>query len=128
MPFARISHTAGKSESFSTALSQGIHRAMVDAFGVPEDDFFQIITEHGEKTGLLGPDSFLGIDHSADMVFVQITCAEGRSTEQKKALYAAIASNVAAGTDVGEEDVFINLVETKRENWSFGNGLAQFAG
>jgi hypothetical protein len=26
------------------------------------------------------------------------------------------------------QDVFISLVEVKKENWSFGNGMAQYAG
>jgi len=128
MPLVRISHTAGKPSSFSSALSQGVHRAMVDSFGIPEDDFFQIVTEHAARTGLVRPDSFLGIDHSTDMVIIQITCAEGRSTEQKKALYVGMVENIARETDIRPDDVVINLVETKRENWSFGNGIAPFAG
>lgn len=57
----------------------------------------------------------------------QITCAEGRSTEQKKALYLRIADNVSADAGVSRADVIISLVETKCENWSLGNGLAPFA-
>lgn len=127
MPFVRISHTTEESPSYSNAASQGVHRALVETFNVPEDDLFQVVTEHPSKTGLIGPSSFLGIEHSADMVFIQITCAEGRSTDQKKALYKRIVENVTKDADVRPEDVFINLVETKRENWSFGNGLAQYA-
>jgi 4-oxalocrotonate tautomerase len=100
---------------------------MVDSFNVPADDFFQIVTEHAAGTGLVGPASFLGIEHTPNMVFVQITCAEGRSTDQKKALYGKIADNLSAGTGFRREDVIVNLVETKRENWSFGNGVAPFA-
>jgi len=28
---------------------------------------------------------------------------------------------------VRPQDVFINLVEVRKENWSFGNGIAQYA-
>ncbi len=127
MPLVRISHTEGKPGGFASALSQGVHRAMVETFNVPADDFFQVVTEHTAKAGLAGPETFLGIEHTADMVFVQITCAEGRSVEQKKALYVAIADNLANDAGLRREDVFINLVETARENWSFGNGEAPFA-
>jgi 4-oxalocrotonate tautomerase len=127
MPLVRISHISNKPAAYSQALSQGVHRALMDAFGVPQDDYFQIVTEHVASSGLIGPSSFLGIAHTAELVFVQITCAEGRSLEQKKMLYAQIASNLAKDASVRQEDVIINLVETKRENWSFGNGLAQFA-
>jgi 4-oxalocrotonate tautomerase len=81
MPLVRISHTSGKPASFAPALSAGVHRALMEAFNVPADDFFQVVTEHAHSTGVVGPKTFLGIDHSADIVVVQITCAEGRSVE-----------------------------------------------
>jgi 4-oxalocrotonate tautomerase len=33
-----------------------------------------------------------------------------------------------ANPGLRREDVFVNLVEVEKENWSFGNGLAQYAG
>jgi 4-oxalocrotonate tautomerase len=127
MPLVRISHTAGKSASFGPALSAGVHRALMAAFNVPADDYFQVVTEHLPAAGIVGPKAFLGINHTEDLVVVQITCAEGRSLDQKKALYASIADHLASDAGVRREDVIINLIETKRENWSFGNGIAQFA-
>jgi 4-oxalocrotonate tautomerase len=118
---------SGRSAGSVTAISNGVHRAMVETFGVPDDDYFQIITDHAQSVGLVGPSTFLGITHTADFVFVQITCAEGRTTDQKKALYRRIADYLHTGSGVRREDVIINLVETKRENWSFGNGIASFA-
>lgn len=126
MPLVRIAHVTGKPRGFSSDLSHGVHSAMVETFNVPQDDYFQIVTEHAASQGLIGPRSFQGIDHTLELVMVQITCAEGRTTEQKKALYARIAENLASA-GVRREDVIINLVETKRENWSFGNGIAPFA-
>ena len=126
MPLVRISHVEGKPSTFAGALSQGVHRAMVETFNVPADDYFQIVTEHAAASGVIGPTSFLGIDHTADLVVIQITCAEGRSVEQKKALFGAIVGNLATAPGVRREDVIINLVETKRENWSFGNGQAPY--
>lgn len=127
MPLVRISHAAGKPQAYSNALSQGVHRALVETFNVPEDDLFQIVTGHAPTIGLVGTSSFLGIDHSEDMVYVQITCSEGRSVDQKKALFGSIVANVSKDAGVRKEDVIINIVETKRENWSFGNGTAPFA-
>lgn len=127
MPLVRISHAAGKSGEDKARISESVHNAMIETFGVPADDYFQIVTEHEPGTGIIGPENFLGIGHSPDFLFVQITCAEGRSVEQKQKLYEAIARNVAARGIARPADVIINLVETKRENWSFGNGIAQFA-
>jgi 4-oxalocrotonate tautomerase len=127
MPLVRISHVEGKPPNFAMALSQGVHRAMVETFNVPADDYFQIVTGHAAASGVIGPTSFLGIEHTPDLIMVQITCAEGRTIQQKKALYGAIVENLAAAPGVRREDVIINLVETGRENWSFGNGEAPFA-
>jgi 4-oxalocrotonate tautomerase len=127
MPLVRISLPAGHPAAHATSLSQGVHRAMVETFNVPADDYFQVVTEHAVGVSLVGPSTFLGIEHTPNMVFVQITCAEGRSTDQKKALYARIADNLHSDAGMRREDVIINLVETKRENWSFGNGVAPFA-
>ncbi len=127
MPLVRISHASGKSEGYADALSKGVHSALVQAFTIPEDDYFQILTEHLPSKELRFPKSFLGIDHGEEIVFVQITAAEGRSVEQKKALYTAIVNQLSEKPGVPKSDVIINLVETKRENWSFGNGDAPFA-
>lgn len=127
MPLVRISHVGHKSPDFGAKLSLAVHHALVETFNVPADDYFQIVTEHVPGAGLVGPAEFLGIAHTSELVFIQITCAEGRPTVLKKALYARIADNVSASGYVRREDVVINLVETKRENWSLGNGTASFA-
>jgi phenylpyruvate tautomerase PptA (4-oxalocrotonate tautomerase family) len=126
MPLVRISLPCGQTQDHARAVSRGVHQAMVETFNVPADDFFQIVTEHIAGVGLLGPPSFLGVEHTPEMVFVQITCAEGRSTDQKKALYGRIVEHIHRNAGFRREDVIINLVETKRENWSFGNGVASF--
>jgi phenylpyruvate tautomerase PptA (4-oxalocrotonate tautomerase family) len=58
---------------------------------------------------------------------IQITWNEGRTVEQKKALFKAIADGLKATIGLRTEDVLIDLVEVKKENWSFGNGIAQYA-
>ncbi|MEO8525948.1 MAG: tautomerase family protein [Caldimonas sp.] len=126
MPLVRISHLTGKSAERVAALSDRVHRAMVDCFDVPLDDRFQIISAH-DAGQLVAPAEFLGLRHSNDVVFIQITCADGRSVEKKKALFAALAEGVSSAASIRPEDVIVNLVETRRENWSFGNGLAPFA-
>ncbi|MBT3910918.1 MAG: tautomerase family protein [Rhodospirillaceae bacterium] len=127
MPLVRISYTEGKPAGAAKALSIAVQDALMACFDVVADDCFQVITAHPagleNGPGLVGPEQFLGIDHTADLVIVQITCADGRTLDQKKALYAAIAVNIAATTDIRADDVIINLVESPRENWSFGNGV-----
>ena len=71
--------------------------------------------------------SYLGIDRSDDVVFIQITLNHGRSTEQKKALYAKIAERLGANPGVRAEDLVISLNEIHAQDWSLGNGEAQYA-
>ena len=124
MPLVRISHPPGVDVR---AISHGVQRALITIFNVPEDDFFQIITEHVPHSSLVRPESYLGITYSDAFTIIQITVSDTRTVEQKKALFDAIARNLSEGAGLRLEDVFINLVEVKKENWSFGNGLAQYA-
>jgi phenylpyruvate tautomerase PptA (4-oxalocrotonate tautomerase family) len=126
MPLVRIALRKGKSPEFRRAIADGIHRAMVDTIKVPEQDRFQIVTEHDE-TGLTYDASYLGIPRTAGVILIQITLNAGRTVEAKKALYARIAQLLRESPGVRPEDVFVNLVEVPKENWSFGNGIAQYA-
>ena len=126
MPLVRISLREGKPETYRRALADGIHRAMVDAINVPPLDRFQVITEHPAESLIYDP-AYLGIVRSDDVVFVQITLNAGRSMEQKRALYSRMAELLQASPGLRPQDLLISLVEVSRENWSFGDGQAQYA-
>ena len=99
---------------------------MTTTINVPKDDRFQIISEHSPEDFIVDP-SYLGIQRSRDCVVLQITLSDGRTVEQKRAFYKAIADGLTAWLALRREDVFINLIEVRKENWSFGNGEAQYA-
>jgi 4-oxalocrotonate tautomerase len=125
MPFVRISVKGSRSEKERQSIGDCIHRAMVKAIGIPEGDRFQVITEH--EADLIYDPHYLNIHRTDGIVMIQITLASGRTLEKKKALFKNIAEFLAAEHGVRPEDVFINLVETAMENWSFGNGICQYA-
>jgi 4-oxalocrotonate tautomerase len=127
MPLVRIAVPTGKTPQYRKAISEGIQRALVETFDVPKDDLFQIITEHGPQTEIVRPSSYLGIEYSNDLTLIQLTVSDARSVEQKKRLFQRIADHLAESPGLRPEDVFINLVEVKKENWSFGRGQAQYA-
>ena len=77
--------------------------------------------------GLIYGRHYLGIERSDDLVMIQIAVSNTRGQDQKKALFAQIAENLARDPGVRREDVFVNLVDVARENWSFGNGISQYA-
>ena len=125
MPLVRISVLRGRPAQFRRWLGEAVHRALVETIDVPALDRFQLLTEH-EQGDLVYDSSYLGIARSDGVVIVQITLSAGRSLEKKRALYRAIAANLAA-LGVRREDVWINLVEVSKDNWSFGNGVASYA-
>ena len=125
MPLVRISLRAGKSPEYRRAIADGIHRAMVETLAAPEHDRFQVVTEHGAD-GLIYDPTYLGIQRSDDVVLVQITLSAGRKPPQKRDFMARAAAMLADNPGLRPQDLFINLVEVAWENWSFGEGKAQY--
>jgi phenylpyruvate tautomerase PptA (4-oxalocrotonate tautomerase family) len=126
MPLARISIPAGKSADFRRAVGDIVYQAMLPTLKAPKDDQFQVITEHSPADLIIDP-NYLGIPRSKDAIIVQLTISEGRTIEQKKDYFRTVVDGLHEKLKIRREDVFINLVEVKKENWSFGNGIAQYA-
>jgi 4-oxalocrotonate tautomerase len=126
MPLIRISLRQGKSSAYRKALADGIYLALRETFNVPEDDLFVTISEHDDDNFFYGA-NYLGIERSGDLVIIQITVSNTRTVDQKKALFKRIAERLGTEPGLRSEDVFINLIEVEKENWSFGHGIAQYA-
>jgi phenylpyruvate tautomerase PptA (4-oxalocrotonate tautomerase family) len=126
MPLVRISLLKGKSASYRRKVGSAIHQAMVETIDVPVKDRFQLISEHDAEDFDYDPE-YLGIARSRDLVIINITMSFGRSMSQKRSLYRTIAERLAGAVQLRPEDVLITLVETAKENWSFGNGIAAYA-
>ncbi|MBB6309883.1 tautomerase family protein [Xanthobacter tagetidis] len=126
MPLVHIAMRSGKSDAYRQAIFDGIYRAMRETFSVPEDDQFMTITLHDAADFRYGA-SYFGIARSDDLVLIQISAMNTRTLEQKKALFATIAARLGENPGLRPEDVFVNLIEGARENWSLGHGLAQYA-
>ena len=126
MPLVRIDLIRGKPAAFRKRIGEIIYTAMRDVINVPENDKFQVITQHDAEE-LNVADSYLGNRYSADIILIQITLNAGRTVEMKKAFFKRIADDLHDQLNVRREDVVINLVEVAKENWSFGGGIAQYA-
>ena len=125
MPLVRIDLRKGKDAAYRQQVARAVYDAMLSV-GVPVNDRFEVINEHDADNFQYDP-NYLGIHRTDDLVIIQITWNEGRTVEQKKQLHKAIADGLAKSPGVRKEDVFIGLVEVKKENWSFGKGEAQYA-
>jgi len=126
MPLVRISLLEGKPESYKRKVADAVHRALVETISIPAQDRFQIITDHKNSDFIYDP-QYLNISRTNELVIIQISLSAGRSIEIKKSLYRCIADLLHEEAGLRKEDVFVNLVEVGKENWSFGNGEAQYA-
>jgi 4-oxalocrotonate tautomerase len=125
MPLVRISLREGASPEYRKALGDGVHKALIESIAIPPGDRFQVITQYPPGDLIYSPD-YLGVARSDRVVFVQITMSVGRKPQQKRALFKRMAEILAASPGLRPEDLLVNLVEVSWENWSFGNGEAQY--
>ena len=120
MPFIRTAVHRDTPAQGREAIVMGIHAALVEAIGMPDDELFNLVSEH--EPGLFFCSStFNGIRRSEHVVVVEITMRRGRSDAMKRTLYAAIASRLE-DAGVAREDVFIFVHENDYSDWSVGNG------
>ncbi|MFJ4287907.1 tautomerase family protein [Paenarthrobacter nicotinovorans] len=124
MPLVRIDVNQGRSPEDLTAVSRAIHDAIVAEYGIPERDYFHILTEHPQGQ-IIAQDAGLGFERTSGVVMIQIFTQEGRSQMAKSSLFEAIATNLA-GVGVAGEDVFVGYVENTAGDWSFGFGRSQY--
>ncbi|ABF43668.1 4-oxalocrotonate tautomerase [Candidatus Koribacter versatilis Ellin345] len=127
MPLVVVHMIAGRPTAYRHKVADVIYQAMRDTLNVPNEDRFEIINEVEPDDFTFSP-TYLGIERTDEGMFIQITLNSGRTLDQKKAFYKAVADGLHQQVHVRKQDVLINLVEVAKENWSFGNGEAQYAG
>jgi 4-oxalocrotonate tautomerase len=126
MPLIHVALRAGKPQAYRQAIFDSLYRAMRETLEVPEDDQFMTLSEHDAANFRYGASCF-GVTRSDDLVYIQITVFNTRTADQKKALFRRTAELLGENPGIRPEDVFVNVLEAAKENWSVGHGLAQFA-
>lgn len=124
MPFVNISLLEGKSPEYIKSIADGVQEALIYAFKIPDNDRFQVITEHKKHLFIIDK-TYMDIHRSDDVVIIYITLKEGRTREMKKNLYQRIMKNLHQNPGLRKEDIMVILVDNDLGNWSFGNGIAQ---
>ena len=125
MPLVRIDLPSAIEPERRGLIGDIVYRAMADVLNVPDGDKFQIITAHDAGSLRIDP-AYLGIERSAKAFIIDITLNAGRTVELKQRFYATVAERLEAEAKVRPQDVLIVLTEVAKENWSFGNGEAQY--
>ncbi len=127
MPLVRIDLSKDAPAERIRVVSQAVYGAMTEIANVPINDKFQIVTRHGADEIIYPEEGYLGVTYSPDLIIIQVTWVAGRSIDVKKQFYRRIADEIHDKTGVRKEDVWISLVDSGREDWSFGNGDMQYA-
>ena len=123
MPLIHIHLAKGKSPKYVKAVCDGIHKALQAAWKIPHNDRFQLVSEY-KKEHFHFDKTIWGVKRSNDMIAIYITSIS-RSIAMKKKLYRELVKVLGENPKVRKEDIFVTIVKVGREDWSFGNGIAQ---
>lgn len=127
MPYARISMLKGKSPAHLRAVADSLHHAMVDAFGVPPKDRFQVIHQLEPEEFIFDRDYLFG-PRSDDFVMIHITAGRPRDAATREAFYQRAVAYLGEAPGLRPEDVMIVISTTRTDEWSFGCGVAGITG
>ena len=123
MPYARISLMKGKSPEYLRALSDSLHRALVETFGVPLEDRFQVFHQMAPDELVFDRDYLCG-PRSDDYVLIAITAGRQRDTQTKQAFYRRLADLLEKSPGIRRQDVMVVINTNESGEWSFGDGIA----
>jgi hypothetical protein len=124
MPLLYVDLIEGRAPADIRTLLDAIHDAVVEAFGVPPRDRYQVVRTHPSHE-VVALDTGLGIERSAALVVVHVV-SRRRSLEMKQRFYELAAANLAAKSGLDAKDLIVSITENGDEDWSFGHGRAQF--
>jgi len=127
MPLVRIDLNKNAPAERVRIASEAVYRAMIEVANVPMHDKFQVVSRHESDEIIYPPEGYLGMQYSPDLMIIQITWVAGRSVDIKKRFFRSIADEIHERANIRKEDVWISLVDSSREDWSFGNGEMQYA-
>ncbi len=124
MPLLYVDLIEGREPAATRTLLDAIHDAVVEAFGVPPRDRYQVVRTHPAHE-IVALDTGLGIERSAALVVVHVV-SRRRSPEMKQRFYELAAANLSARCGLDAQDLIVSITENQDEDWSFGHGRAQF--
>ena len=124
MPLIRFDIIEGRTDAEITTLLDAAHRAVLTAFAVPERDRYQIVTEH-KPSRVIAQDTGLGIERTRNLVVVSVV-SRARSQASKQVFYAELCRELKEACNVEPSDVIVSFTSNSDDDWSFGNGVAQY--
>jgi len=124
MPLVHIYLREGKSNAYLQGLGNAIHQALMESWGIPQNDKFQIIHEKKPEHFNINHHAYLdgeGVQRTDDVVVIQITTSP-RSIQQKQAFYRRLTELLGQGISLLPANVFVNILMVDEEDWCLGLG------
>lgn len=115
MPMTKVYLRKGRSAEQRRAISEAIHRSLVDVIGIPDDDLYHIFHELDDDNLISAPFAF-GLERRREAVFIQFYFGQ-RPADTLRQLWASVVANLGALTDLEPRDIYLNLVPSPTENW-----------
>ena len=120
MSLTNIFMKSGTSEDHRAAVRNSVSRAMQEILNVPRGHQSLTIVEQNDD-GLSFWRSYLGIEHSGEVLVIQITSNDRGGAEQKTALFSRILAHLSAIPGIDPNYVFMSLVQVGEEDWPFAD-------
>jgi phenylpyruvate tautomerase PptA (4-oxalocrotonate tautomerase family) len=124
MPMLNFTILQGRSPKEIRQLLDSAHAAVVEAFGVPERDRYQVV-DIRDPSNVIALDTGLGIERSDSLVIIQVT-SRRRPDDQKQRFYELLADNLQRDCGLDARNLIVSITENDDADWSFGHGRAQF--
>jgi phenylpyruvate tautomerase PptA (4-oxalocrotonate tautomerase family) len=124
MPLLHVDIVQGRTPDEVRALLDSAHHAVVEAFGVPERDRYQVVDIHGPGE-LIALDTGLGISRTDRLVIIRVV-SRRRTPARKQRLYELLAEGLRRDCGLDPADLIVTVTDNGDEDWSFGYGRAQF--
>jgi phenylpyruvate tautomerase PptA (4-oxalocrotonate tautomerase family) len=128
MPTFHAHIPAGKfSSAEKRALAVAFHRSLIEAFGTPPGDNFNMISEHNEDELFMDP-HFPGMNRTERAMIVTLVHGAHRPLEQKRKVAELVSRYAVEAVGISRDDIVLIISPVDNENFSFGRGELQLAG
>lgn len=124
MPLIRIDMLEGRTDDELKLMLDTIQDCVVEAFGVPERDRYQIVHEH-KKGRMVFLDTGMGFERSDGVVAIQFFTSPRTHVEKMK-VFKLLSDKLGEKCGLDPKDLFISVFTNRDEDWSFADGEAQY--
>jgi phenylpyruvate tautomerase PptA (4-oxalocrotonate tautomerase family) len=124
VPLLNFTVVAGRTPQEIRQLLDSAHAAVVEAFGVPNRDRYQIVNVR-EPDQVIALDTGLDIERSDRLVIIEVTSRQ-RTDAQKQRFFELLAEKLQRDCGLDPKNLIVSITENHNADWSFGKGRAQF--